>query len=127
MAALRVPSVALCVGEGGSGGAMSFAHADRFLMLSGAVFPVISPTAGAAVLYRDPGRGPQLARNLGITAAELLALGVIDAIIDETAADVAARVRHTVTEAFRTAEVGDRDLRVEQLARRHTGRDAHPL
>ena len=52
MAGLTVPTVALCVGEGGSGGAMALSHGDRFLMLDGAVFSVIGPEAGAAILYR---------------------------------------------------------------------------
>src|SRR5487761_796983 len=87
MAELRGVSVALCVGEGGSGGAMALAHADRLLMLDGAVFSVIGPEAGAAILYRDRSRAPELTSALRVTAPDLMRLGVIDAVVRQTAAD----------------------------------------
>ena len=69
MAELRGPSVALCVGEGGSGGAMALGHADRLLLLDGAVFSVIGPEAGAAIIYRDRARAPELTSALRMSAA----------------------------------------------------------
>jgi acetyl-CoA carboxylase carboxyl transferase subunit beta len=119
MAGLTVPTVALCVGEGGSGGAMALAHADRFLMLSGSVFSVIGPEAGAALLYRDSSLAPRLAKALRITAADLYPLGVVDAVLDESVGDVVGHVRAAVGEALATGEVGDRETRNDRLAARN--------
>lgn len=118
MADLPVPTVALCVGEGGSGGAMAFAHADRLLMLSGAVFPVIGPEAGAAILYRDAARAPALARSLRLTAADLDALGAVDGLIEEDAPDLVRRVRDAILMALTQAQPGERTARVTHLANR---------
>ncbi len=107
MADCPTPTVSLVVGEGGSGGAMAFAHADRLLMLDGAVFSVIGPEAGATILYRDATRAPELARAFGLTARELLELDVIDGYLAE---DVAG-VTDAVTSALSSAHVGERDLR----------------
>jgi acetyl-CoA carboxylase carboxyl transferase subunit beta len=115
MAGAKGPTVALCVGEGGSGGAMALAHADRFLLLSGAVFSVIGPEAGAAIIYRDAARAPELARNFRMTAPELLALKVVDEVVDETGPDAIARVRAAVARALATATVGQRDERPDRL------------
>jgi acyl-CoA carboxylase subunit beta len=118
MADLPVPTVALCVGEGGSGGAMALAHADRFYVLDGAVFSVIGPEAGAAMLYRDTSRAPELARALGITASDLLALGIADRVLPETGADAVDRVREKVARALADARVGDRTTRPATATRR---------
>ncbi len=107
MATCPAPTVCLTVGEGGSGGAVAFAHADRFLMLEGAIFSVIGPEAGAAILYRDASRAADLSRVFGLTARELLELDVVDDIVAE---DVDA-VRELVLSALSSAQVGDRDLR----------------
>jgi acetyl-CoA carboxylase carboxyl transferase subunit beta len=107
MAELRGPSVALCVGEGGSGGAMALGHADRLLVLDGAVFSVIGPEAGAAILYRDGGRAPELTRALRITAGDLLRQGVVDTVVAETVTDV----RRAVARALDEARPGDRTAR----------------
>jgi acyl-CoA carboxylase subunit beta len=104
MAELRGPSVALCVGEGGSGGAMALAHADRLLTLDGAVFSVIGPEAGAAVLYRDRARVAELTRSFRLTPWDLLRLGIVDAVVPETV----AAVRQAVTRALGQARPGDR-------------------
>lgn len=97
-------TVAMCVGEGGSGGAMAFAHADVFLMLDGSVFEVIGPDAGAAVIYRDRTRAPEMARNMGIQARDLLAAGLCDAVL---APDV-DNVRTAVVAALNGAVKGAR-------------------
>jgi acyl-CoA carboxylase subunit beta len=104
MAELRSPSVALCVGEGGSGGAMALGHADQLLILDGAAFSVIGPEAGAAVLYRDRTRAAELACSFRITAGDLLRLGIVDAVVPETV----AAVRNAVARALEEACPGDR-------------------
>ncbi|MDW8058914.1 MAG: acetyl-CoA carboxylase, carboxyltransferase subunit beta [Thermomicrobium sp.] len=83
MSVLPVPTVAVIVGEGGSGGAIALAVADRVLMLEHAIYSVISPEGAAAILYRDASRAPEVAESLKITARDLLRLEVIDGIVPE--------------------------------------------
>ena len=78
MDALSTPSVSVCVGEGGSGGALALAYADRLLMLEHAVFSVIAPEGAAAILERDASKAPELAARLRLTSADLLDLGIVD-------------------------------------------------
>jgi acetyl-CoA carboxylase carboxyl transferase subunit alpha len=83
MAGLRTPVVATIVGEGGSGGALALAVADRVLMLEHAVYSVISPEGCAAILWEDAGRAREAAEVLRITAPDCLKLGVADEIVPE--------------------------------------------
>jgi len=128
MARLRTPSVAICVGEGGSGGAMALGHADRLYMLPGSVFSVISPEGAAAILYRDTSRADELAGPLRLTSAELTGLGIADGVLPELAADRITRLRRAVTGALGTAQPGDRDRRLAKATRSFitTGLSAAP-
>ncbi len=81
--ALPVPMVAVIVGEGGSGGAVALASAERVLMLEHAVYAVISPEAGASILWRTADKAQEMAEAMKTTAQDLLALKVIDRIIKE--------------------------------------------
>ena len=83
MARLRVPSVACVIGEGGSGGAVAIALADRVLMQENAIYSVISPEGCAAILWRDAGEKRKAAAAFKPDAAHCLELGVIDGIIPE--------------------------------------------
>jgi acetyl-CoA carboxylase carboxyl transferase subunit beta len=83
MTSLPTPIVAVVTGEGGSGGALALAVADRVLMLENAVYSVISPEGCAAILWNDPTGTPRAARALRITAPDLLRLRVADAIVPE--------------------------------------------
>ena len=85
MARLEVPIVTVVTGEGGSGGALGIGVADVVLMLSNAVYSVISPEGCASILWRDAAFSAQAAENLKITAKSLLSLGVIDEIVREPA------------------------------------------
>lgn len=80
---LSVPLVAVIVGEGGSGGAVGLAAADRVLMLENAVYSVISPEGCASILWRGSDRAPDAAEAMKMTAADLLRLGVIHRIVYE--------------------------------------------
>jgi acetyl-CoA carboxylase carboxyl transferase subunit alpha len=80
---LRVPIIATVIGEGGSGGALGIGVADRLLMFQHSVYTVASPEACASILWRDAGKAPVAAEALKITAADLLNLGIIDAVITE--------------------------------------------
>jgi acetyl-CoA carboxylase carboxyl transferase subunit alpha len=81
--ALKVPMVAVIVGEGGSGGAVAIATANRVLMFEHAVYSVISPEGCASILWRTADKAAEAAEAMKITAQDQQALGVIDRIIDE--------------------------------------------
>src|SRR3954468_20985468 len=81
--ALGVPNVAVILGEGGSGGAIAIATANRVLMLQHAIYSVISPEGAASILWRDTSKAQEAATNMKITADDLTLFGVIDAIVPE--------------------------------------------
>jgi acetyl-CoA carboxylase carboxyl transferase subunit alpha len=81
--ALGVPNIAVVIGEGGSGGAIAIAAANRVYMLEHAIYTVVSPEAAASILYRDSSRAEDTANSMRITAQDLLRFGVIDRIIEE--------------------------------------------
>jgi acetyl-CoA carboxylase carboxyl transferase subunit alpha len=83
MARLPVPVVVVCIGEGGSGGALALGVGNTVLMLENAVYSVISPESCAAIIYRDSGKAEQAAAALRLTAEDLQSLGLIDGIIPE--------------------------------------------
>jgi acetyl-CoA carboxylase carboxyl transferase subunit alpha len=83
MAGLGVPTVAVVIGEGGSGGALAIGVADRILMLENAIYAVASPEACAAILWKDAGRAAEAAETMRITAADLARFGIVDEIIPE--------------------------------------------
>jgi len=80
---LGVPIVAVNIGEGGSGGAVAIATANRVYMLEHAIYTVASPEAAASILWKDSARAVDAATNMKITAQDLLRLGVVDGIIAE--------------------------------------------
>lgn len=80
---LRVPNVALILGEGGSGGAIAIATANQVLMLEHAIYSVISPEGAASILWHDSTKAQEAATNMKITAPDLMKFGVIDGIVPE--------------------------------------------
>jgi len=82
---IGVPNLAIIIGEGGSGGAIAIAAANKVLMLQNSIYSVISPEAGASILWRDAGKAKEAATAMKITAEDLIAFGVIDGIIPEPA------------------------------------------
>ncbi|WP_430501923.1 acetyl-CoA carboxylase carboxyltransferase subunit alpha [Micromonospora trifolii] len=100
---LPTPVLAVITGEGGSGGALALAVADRVLMLENAVYSVISPEGCAAILWPDRSAAPQAARALRLTAPDLRRLGVVDEVVSEPSsaahddpAETAHRLRATL-------------------------------
>jgi len=83
MLGLRVPIVTVVIGEGGSGGALAIAVADRVYALEYAIYSVISPEGCASILFRDASRAPEAAEALKLTAGDLLDLGIVDDVIPE--------------------------------------------
>jgi acetyl-CoA carboxylase alpha subunit len=133
MSALRTRIVSAIIGEGGSGGALALAVADRVLMLDGAIYSVISPEGAAAILYRDPSRAAELSSKLKLTAQELKRLGIVDEIVPEpaggTGADpeaAAAALSQALVHALADLQrrkvariVHDRYERYKSVGRRH--------
>src|SRR5205085_3592169 len=80
---LGVPNIAVILGEGGSGGAVAIATANRVLMLEHAIYSVISPEGAASILWRDTTKAQDAATNMKITAQDLERFGIIDQIVTE--------------------------------------------
>jgi acetyl-CoA carboxylase carboxyl transferase subunit alpha len=83
MAGLRIPIIATVIGEGGSGGALAIAIGDVTLMLQYATYSVISPEGCASILWKSAEHASEAAESLGITAARLKQLGMIDRVVAE--------------------------------------------
>ena len=84
MANLKIPTIVVILGEGGSGGALAIGIGDRVLMLENAVYSVITPEGCAAILWKDNSQAPRAAEVLGLTAENLVKFGLIDEIISES-------------------------------------------
>jgi acetyl-CoA carboxylase carboxyl transferase subunit alpha len=85
MSRLTTPVIVICIGEGGSGGALALGIGNRILMLENAVYSVISPESCAAIIWRDSSKAALAARALRLTAQDLVGYGLIDGIIPEPA------------------------------------------
>src|SRR5689334_6915444 len=83
MMSLRVPTIAVVIGEGGSGGALGIGVADRVLILENAYYSVISPEACSAILWKDRRHAEEAAEALQLTADDLMRLGVVDEVVPE--------------------------------------------
>ena len=81
--AIGVPNVAVVIGEGGSGGAIAIATANRVLMLEHSIYSVISPEGAASILWRDTTKAQEAATNMKITAQDMVRFGVIDRVVQE--------------------------------------------
>ena len=107
--ALGVPSIAVVIGEGGSGGAIAIATANVVMMLEHAIYSVISPEGAASILWRDAARAKDAAAAMKITAQDLKKLGVIDDIVPEprggahrAAGEAIAATGEAIARALRT-------------------------
>ena len=121
MVRLPVPTVACVIGEGGSGGAVAIAVADRVLMQENAIYSVISPEGCASILWKTAERAPEAAEQLGITAHRLKALGLVDKIVNEPVGgahrdpkQMAAFIKRALNDALRQVS----DLPVRDLLQR---------
>lgn len=84
MMTLKTPVISVFIGEGGSGGALALAVADRVWMLENSIYSVISPEGCASILYKDSSKADEAADKLRLTAQDSLANGLIERVIDET-------------------------------------------
>lgn len=99
MADVSAPTVAICVGEGGSGGALALGAADRLLIQRHAVFSVIAPEGAAAILERDSDKAADVSLSLALTSDDLLSLGIVDEIVDDATSATVAAVERGLAEA----------------------------
>jgi acetyl-CoA carboxylase carboxyl transferase subunit alpha len=113
---LGVPNVSVILGEGGSGGAIAIATANRVLMLEHAIYSVISPEGAASILWHDSSRAQDAATSMRITAPDLVRFGIIDGVISEPTGgahrDPAAAIASTgeaIAAAFSALKTLDRD------------------
>jgi acetyl-CoA carboxylase carboxyl transferase subunit beta len=124
MATLPVPTVAVVTGEGGSGGALALAFADRVLMLERAVYSVISPEGCAAILWQSRAAAARAADALRLTAPHLLRLGIVDGVVREPAggaqadhAAAAEQLRAAVEAALGELPIDPHQLRRDRYRR----------
>lgn len=123
--ALGVPMIAAIVGEGGSGGAIAIAAANRVLMFEHAVYSVISPEGCASILWRTADKAPDAAEAMKITAADLRALGIADRIVEEPlggaqrnpGAAIASLKEAIIEELDGCADLGSDELRRQRRAK----------
>lgn len=101
---LRVPVVCCVIGEGGSGGAIALATANRLLMLSNSIYSVISPEGCASILWRDGTQAQKAAEALHLTADDLKELGVIDEIVEEPAGGAHRAKKETIAAVGKAIE-----------------------
>ena len=118
MSALRVPTIAIIIGEGGSGGALGIGVSDRVNILEYSVYSVVSPEGCAAILWRDAKNAPDAAKALKMTPSDLLGFGIVDEIIPEPAGGAhrdpvatAAAVKAVITRNLK--ELGD--MKIEAM------------
>ena len=121
MLSLRVPALAILVGEGGSGGALALACADEVWMLENAVYSVISPEGCANILWREPERAAEAAEALKLTAGEVLALGVVERIIPEVSRDP-SRLYNVLASEIEKWYAASKTLPPDELLRRRYDR-----
>lgn len=106
MAAAPVPTVSICVGEGGSGGALALSWTDRLLLQRHAIFSVIGPEGAAAILERDAGRAAEVAERLRLTSADLLELGVVDQVVPDDVDGAVASLHAALADALADPDSG---------------------
>lgn len=107
---LRVPTVTVVIGEGGSGGALALAVADRVMMLENSIYSVISPEGCAALVWRDAAEAPRAAAALRVGARDLFDLGLIDVLIPEPSGGAHTDHRVTVKRVMHEVQLALRDL-----------------
>ena len=83
MSDLKVPIIAIIIGEGGSGGALALAVADKVWMLENTIYSILSPEGFATILWKDGSRSEEAAELMKITSGELLNMGIVDKVIPE--------------------------------------------
>lgn len=111
LAGLRVPTISIVIGEGGSGGALAIGLTDRIIMLEHSVYSVISPRGCASILWKDPEAEQQAATQLKLTSHDLLKLGICDEVVPESPGGAHRGLSQTATNLATTLRKHLNDLR----------------
>jgi len=128
MARLECPVITVCIGEGGSGGALALGVGNRVFMLENAIYSVISPESCAAIIWRDSSKAELAAAALRLTAEELLKLGLIDGIVAEPPAGAhedAGAAAHLLSETLQKAIAELSTLGSDQLVEQRYSKFRH--
>ena len=113
---LKVPTISIIIGEGGSGGAIALASSNKVIMLENSIYSVISPEGCASILWRDPSKSLQAAEAMKLTAKDLLKLKIIDEIIPEPLGgahrdpeNIASDIKHSIIKNLKNFENFSKD------------------
>lgn len=120
MANFTVPILSIIIGEGGSGGALALAVANRIFMMENAIYSVVSPEGCASILCKDSRKAPDMAGNLKVTAHDLKNYGIIDEIISEEGTNdiIFNRIKQNINkELLRCGQLDGEELRKERIAK----------
>jgi len=108
---IKVPTISIIIGEGGSGGAIALASSNKVIMLENSIYSVISPEGCASILWRDPSKSLQAAEAMKLTAKDLLKLKIIDEVIPEPLGgahrdpeSIAADIKHSIVKNLKNFE-----------------------
>lgn len=112
MASLKVPTIAVVIGEGGSGGALAVGVADRVLMMENAVYSVITPEGCAAILWKDASQAARAAECLRLTASDLQSFGLVDEVIAESE-------EWSITNEEKKETIGEVTLHLKKTLEKH--------
>lgn len=122
MSDLKVPIIAIIIGEGGSGGALALAVADKVWMLENTIYSILSPEGFATILWKDGSRSEEAAELMKITSGELLNMGIVDKVIPErgyfTSEIIEAIKTAIVDELAELSQLSTEDL-LEEIGRAH--------
>jgi acetyl-CoA carboxylase carboxyl transferase subunit alpha len=122
---LKVPMVSVIIGEGGSGGAIAIATANRVYMLEHSIYSVISPEGAASILWRDATRNKDAAQAMKITAQDLTQLKIIDGIITEPQGGAHRAPQEAILSAGKTIEAALKELSAPGLDLREARRNKY--
>ncbi len=122
---LKVPLISVIIGEGGSGGAIAIATANRVYMLEHSIYSVISPEGAASILWRDATRAKDAAQSMKITAQDLVQLKIIDGIIPEPQGGAHRAPQEAIALAGKTIEAALKDLSTPGLDLREARRNKY--
>ncbi len=116
MSKVRVPTIAIVIGEGSSGGALAISVADKIFMLENAIYSILSPEGYSSILWKDSSRYKEAAEKMKLTAKDLYELKVIDKIIeeDETFENTASSLKKEIIETMKVLKSKDKECLLKE-------------
>ena len=116
MAKVRVPTIAIVVGEGSSGGALAISVADKIVMLENAIYSILSPEGYSSILWKDSSRYKEAAEKMKLTAKDLYELKVIDKIVEESDdyEKTAMALKNEIVETMKVLKPKDKETLLDE-------------